>query len=110
MRRITVDLPDWATGKLVILADGELAAKLEPGSDKWQVKDVRCIQCGSCCHDMIERNSPFGVDDEGRCKMVKLEHDRIFTCQVRKWFARCADDPLRENVPDCSITYTEQDV
>lgn len=100
--------PDWAKEKakhntIMILIGNELVAHKKPRED-WQIKKVRCNQCGECCLDVFDL-TPFGSDDEGKCNALKKEGDKwICTAGANKPF-RCLSDPNKGNVSDCCIEY-----
>lgn len=100
--KITLEIPEWATERrITILAGVELVAQKLPWSD-WKVKKVRCDKCGQCCMQFKPNSNqtPFGVDDEGKCKALKLDHGQ-WICQGLQQFLSCLQDPINE--PECCI-------
>ena len=101
--KIELEIPDWAsTARLVILHGMECVAVKLPHEDHWKVKDIRCNQCGLCCHD--NPVTPFKIDEDGKCE--KLDFDgSLFPCKARTFKPyNCLLDPP-EDFEGCCITY-----
>lgn len=101
--RIEIDIPEWAAERrLIVLAGIELVAFKEPWGP-WKIKRVRCDQCGQCCMTFKpnSRQTPYGVDDEGKCNELKKNGDK-WECGagIMKPYA-CLMDPIDE--PECCI-------
>lgn len=76
MRRIAVDLPDWADGRYIyVLAGIELAAYQRVGGPM-MVKTGRCSMCGKCCKDCSE------LEPDGEKLVCGLALGRPFSCCV----------------------------
>lgn len=102
--QVTVfEIPSWALERrLLLLAGVELVAAKEPWGH-WEVKATRCQRCGQCC--MTYPDSPWGVDEEGKCLMLEKQPDGTWDCKAgtQKPYL-CLGDPLKKNTPECSIT------
>jgi len=105
-------LPDWGKNQqFTILLGMELYVSYAPGGEI-KIKKVRCDFCGQCCMDLIpnhETQTPFGVDDEGKCNALKRDRDGRWLCRplggaVHKPYS-CLQDPLKSNTPECCIEY-----
>lgn len=105
--RIELELPDWiAERRLTILAGVELVATKVPWEDFWKVKKTRCNRCGQCCMSFKPNSNvtPYGVDDEGKCKALVKEPGEIWTCSVGTQRPYdCLFDPIDES--ECCIEY-----
>jgi hypothetical protein len=103
-------LPDWGKDqRFTILLGMELYASYTPPDGDLQIKTVRCDLCGQCCMDMTPNHktqTPYGVDDEGKCNALKKERDGTWVCSagLHKPYS-CLQDPLKENTPECCIRY-----
>jgi hypothetical protein len=101
----TFEVPEWADEKrLILLAGVELLAQKEPWNNYIELKVERCSRCGQCCMTLApdhERASPYGSDEEGKCKALFLDRGDIYTCGRIGDFFGCLKDPLDE--PECSI-------
>ena len=104
--KIELEIPEWANKRrIIILAGTELVAQKDPDWDYWEVKSIRCNYCGQCCMTFSPNSNetPFGVDDEGKCKALRKEGDGwVCGAGVKRPYA-CLFDPLKENTPECSI-------
>jgi len=100
--KIEIEIPDWAAERqLTLLAGVELVARKSPREDYWEIKDQRCNFCGMCCHDFP--TSPYGNDDEGRCKKVFNDNGKWKCMAGTKRPYNCLMDPSEEDF--CCITY-----
>lgn len=99
------EIPKWAhERRLTLLAGVELLATKVPWDSFWEVKKERCNRCGQCCMTHppnSERATPYGTDDEGKCKALFLDQGDIYTCDSIARFLSCLKDPIDE--PECSI-------
>jgi MinD superfamily P-loop ATPase len=101
--KVTLELPDWVEeSRLMILAGVELVATKVPWENFWKVKNTRCDLCGQCC--MTKPYNPWGVDEEGKCLMLRRQTDGTWECSagLLKPY-QCLKDPNDE--PECCITY-----
>jgi len=109
IREVIKELPEWAKNQqITIIAGMELLASYLPGGEI-ELKTVRCTFCGQCCMTLRPNSNetPYGVDDEGKCKALYLEGSRwLCGAKFKKPFS-CLQDPLKVNVPECSIRYEE---
>ena len=98
-------LPDWAKKRtIMVLADQEMLAIKIPRQEAL-IKKTRCVQCGECCLDVPDRQTPWGSDEEGKCNALKKDRDKwICIAGLQKPFT-CLTDPLKGNAPGCSIEY-----
>lgn len=106
--KIEVEIPDWAAeARITILAGIECVAVKDSFNDFWLVKDARCNRCGECCLD--NPNTPFGVDDEGKCVKLYKDEDRgEYWCMAKSQRPyNCCLDPTEQEMKnlDCCITY-----
>lgn len=105
--KITIELPDWVSKHetLTLLSGQELVAFKTP-REKWKIKTIRCDKCGICCFDMPPDHTPFGIDDEGKCKKLIKQENGEWHCTAKhmKPFS-CLSDPGNIEDLGCSIRY-----
>lgn len=107
-KSVSFNMPEWALERrLILLAGVELVAEKHPESG-WKIKTERCNLCGQCCMTLKPNSptqTPYGVDDEGKCKGLVLDHG-LWYCKagsLRPY--ACLRDPIDE--PGCSIVKKE---
>ena len=111
---IKLEIPDsFHDQRLTLIAGNrELVARKNPWENFWEVKVVRCSNCGECCLGLVGgqfKNFPFPIDDEGRCSKLVQEGERLMCRNTGHDLPfRCLTDPALENVPCCSIRHTKQ--
>lgn len=104
--KITLDIPDWAMeGDLRLIRNNlETIAHKENGADSpWQIKEVRCNNCGECCLD-VGQEFMYG-DDEGKCKFLIKESDGWKCNAGGMRLIGCLGDPDTNEYDECSIKY-----
>ena len=109
---IKLTIPDeYKNRRFWLVADQELVASKEPVDDFWEVKDIRCNFCGSCCMDVPPNHLPYGTDDEGKCNMLIKQSTGEWKCDTghaKPW--SCLGTPNKDNAPDCCVTFKRQKV
>ena len=106
--KIEIELPDWVEDQEIkILAGMEMVAKKLPWNNYWEVKDIRCNNCGDCCMDVPVGLGKwmFPVNAEGICSKLYEEDGKMLCGAKYDKPYRCLDDPLKSNSPNCCITY-----
>jgi len=106
-----IDLPDWINPNdtILIFAGQELVAVKEPKGEL-KIKTVRCNKCGECCMDVSNEETPFGADDEGKCKALKKEgNEWLCTAGLFRPFM-CMPDPNNVDEASCCIRYKCQPI
>lgn len=89
MKKLVVEIPEWAEGaRIVVLAGIESIAEYNPvvDPDYMKVKITRCARCGACCQDCEYLK-------KGKCTMDRNSRP-----------LNCSYDPERKPV-GCSITH-----
>jgi hypothetical protein len=105
--RVEIDLPDWCDERHIrIFAGIELAAQKLAQNDFFQVKDVRCNQCGKCCMNLKPDKHIYPVIN-GRCIHLKEVANGKFDCRIALYRSRtCGVDPPHFiERGECCITY-----
>lgn len=102
--KVELDIPDWATDRILTLLAGQELVAIWNEADGWKVKIERCNLCGECCCDVPEGHLPFGITGDGKCKM--LQKDGTCGAGHMKPFA-CLGDPAESEFKNlgCSIRY-----
>jgi len=110
IKNVIKELPDWAKDQqITIIAGMEMLASYLPGDADVKVKKVRCDFCGQCCMTLRPNSNetPYGVDNEGKCNVLYFESGKWLCGANFKKPISCLEDPLKANVPECSIEYEE---
>lgn len=103
-----IEIPDWVNPNdtILVFAGQELIAIKEPKSNL-KIKTVRCNKCGECCMDVPNNVTPFGSDDEGKCKALKKTEDGwICMAGLQRPFL-CMPDPNNVDESTCCIRYRD---
>jgi len=126
--RINFEVPEWATMRriaafhvetkdgpsVVFMAGVEMLAEWHPlrDPDYIYVKDERCCRCGGCCRGVNLTRNPVLSSIGGTCIHLVDEPGsggKQFYCTIASERPlACMYDPLKENEPNCSITYTKE--
>jgi len=102
--KIEIELPDWVDkDKTLMLLSGQELVAFKYPKGEWKVKEVRCDQCGECCHDTPEGHTPFGSTDNV-CNALEFRDGKFYCTAGPNRPHRCLPDPL-EGVYNCSIKY-----
>ena len=108
--KIELEIPDcYAEMRLTIVAgQRELAARKHPHDDFWEVKTVRCNNCGECCMGICFQKEPYNPDMDGKCSKLVKEGTKWLCSAGWETPLRCLSDSPKEVVPVCCIEYEKQ--
>lgn len=82
MKRIELEIPDWALEGPIFLSRGmELVAYKWPG-EPWKVKTGRCKQCGNCCWIGRPKRRCEHLKDMPPLRVCDLGSDRPWSCSI----------------------------
>ena len=104
-------LPDWGKDQqFTILLGMELYASYNPNIEEVLVKKVRCDFCGQCCMTLEPNHktqTPYGVDDEGKCNALKKDRNGRWLCSVGTNRPYSCMQDVRLNTPECCIEFED---
>ena len=108
--KIEIDIPDEFAERQLTLVAGqrELAAFKLPNNDYWEIKIVRCNNCGDCCMGLCWKKEPYNPDKDGKCSKLKKEGTKWMCSAMWETPLRCLSDPSKEVNPICCIEYERQ--
>lgn len=115
MKRIIIDVPDWAWERnLYFMGGNELFAHIPFGEDKIYYKEIRCNLCGECCKHLA-KNAWYFRTEEGTCEHLELKGTEYYCDLASARPNSCsARDPIMNKWPNaeevCVIRYNDKEL
>lgn len=109
MKKLTIELPDWAEGKPIHVTMWKRGLMyVSPDRTAIYRKTKECIWCGKCCQKDETWVYPLKeIDGKMYCRFVEI-HDGVFNCMFGNAPWGCAVDNHETNFknhPECAIEY-----